>query len=87
VTPTGTDPVCSNTGTKVRGDVRSMTLAYKGESITFDMPGWYCHSCGESIHTGADMNLSDRKLNLLKAPLNSVGLPGIRGHVLVEHLD
>jgi HTH-type transcriptional regulator / antitoxin MqsA len=53
----------------VRGDVRPMTLAYKGESITFDMPGWYCHSCSESIHTGADMNLSDRKLNLLKAPV------------------
>ena len=34
-------------------DVRPMTLTYKGESITFDMPGWYCDVSDESIHTGA----------------------------------
>jgi HTH-type transcriptional regulator/antitoxin MqsA len=44
-----------------------MTLTYKGESITFDMPGWYCDQSEESIHTGVDMKVSDRKLNLLKA--------------------
>jgi HTH-type transcriptional regulator/antitoxin MqsA len=44
-----------------------MTLAYKGESITFDMPGWYCDSSDESIHTGQDMKVSDRMLNRLKA--------------------
>jgi HTH-type transcriptional regulator/antitoxin MqsA len=26
-----------------------MALTYKGECITFDMPGWYCDSCEESI--------------------------------------
>lgn len=46
--------------------VRPMTLAYKGESLTFDMPGWYCDQSEESIHTGEDMKISDRKLNLLK---------------------
>jgi HTH-type transcriptional regulator/antitoxin MqsA len=44
-----------------------MTLSYKGETITFDMPGWYCGTSDESIHTGADMKLSDRMLNRLKA--------------------
>jgi HTH-type transcriptional regulator/antitoxin MqsA len=44
-----------------------MTLTYKGESMTFDMPGWYCDQSEESIHTGEDMKVSDRKLNLLKA--------------------
>jgi len=53
--------------------VRSMTLNYKKESITFDMPGWYCDQSEESIHTGEDMKVSDRKLNLLKA--RSEGLP------------
>jgi HTH-type transcriptional regulator/antitoxin MqsA len=48
-------------------DVRTMTLTYKGEKITFDMPGWYCDQSDESIHTGADMKVSDRMLNLLKA--------------------
>jgi HTH-type transcriptional regulator/antitoxin MqsA len=48
-------------------DVRPMTLTYKDESITFDMPGWYCDQSEESIHTGADMKVSDRMLNRLKA--------------------
>jgi HTH-type transcriptional regulator/antitoxin MqsA len=47
--------------------VRPMTLTYKGESITFDMPGWYCDQSEEGIHTGADMKISDRMLNRLKA--------------------
>lgn len=51
----------------MRRDVRPMTLAYKGETITFDMPGWYCDQSDESIHTGADMKVSDRMLNRLKA--------------------
>ncbi|WP_203099683.1 type II toxin-antitoxin system MqsA family antitoxin [Skermanella rosea] len=48
-------------------DTRPMTLSYRTESITFDMPGWYCDMSGESIHTGADMKVSDRMLNRLKA--------------------
>jgi HTH-type transcriptional regulator/antitoxin MqsA len=44
-----------------------MTLSYKGETMTFAMPGWYCSTSDESIHTGADMKLSDRMLNRLKA--------------------
>jgi HTH-type transcriptional regulator/antitoxin MqsA len=31
------------------------------------MPGWYCDQSEESIHTGDDMKVSDRMLNLLKA--------------------
>jgi HTH-type transcriptional regulator/antitoxin MqsA len=47
--------------------VRPMTLTYKDQSITFDMPGWYCDDCDESIHNGKDMKVSDRMLNRLKA--------------------
>ena len=47
--------------------VRSMTLTYREESITFDMPGWYCDKSDESIHSGKDMKVSDRMLNRLKA--------------------
>jgi len=50
----------------IRG-VRPMTLSYKNQSLTFDMPGWYCDESDESIHTGDDMKFSDRMLNLLKA--------------------
>jgi HTH-type transcriptional regulator/antitoxin MqsA len=48
-------------------EVRPITLTYRGKSITFDMPGWYCEASDESIHTGADMKVSDRALNRLKA--------------------
>jgi HTH-type transcriptional regulator/antitoxin MqsA len=51
----------------MRRDARPMTLAYKGQSITFDMPGWYCDASDQSIHTGEDMKVSDRILNRLKA--------------------
>jgi HTH-type transcriptional regulator/antitoxin MqsA len=52
-----------------------MTLTYKDESITFDMPGWYCDESEESIHTGKDMKVSDRMLNLLKARSDGLLVP------------
>ena len=60
-------PICPKTGAPMHRDVRPMTLTYKGERLTFDMPGWYCDKSGESIHTGEDMKVSDRMLNRLKA--------------------
>ena len=60
-------PLCPETGTPMRRDVRPMTLAYRNETLTFDMPGWYCDASDESLHTSADMKVSDRTLNLLKA--------------------
>lgn len=62
-----TNPVCPETGTPMYRGVRPMTLTFKSKSITFDMPGWYCDRSEESIHTGEDMKVSDRMLNLLKA--------------------
>ena len=61
------DPVCPETGVPMHRDTRPMTLTYKGETITFDMPGWYCGTSKESIHSGQDMKMSDRMLNRLKA--------------------
>ena len=62
-----TNPVCPETGAPMYRGTRPMTLTYKGKNITFDMPGWYCDQSDESIHTGEDMKVSDRMLNLLKA--------------------
>jgi len=61
------NPVCPKTGGPMRRDVRSMTLTYKGESITFDQPGWYCDESDEGILVGKDLHISDRMLNRLKA--------------------
>jgi len=61
------DPVCPETGALMHRDLRPMTLTYKSQSITFDMPGWYCDGSAEGVHSGEDMKLSDRILNRLKA--------------------
>jgi HTH-type transcriptional regulator/antitoxin MqsA len=36
------------------------------------MPGWYCQSSDESLHSGDDMKLSDRALNRLKAKVEGL---------------
>lgn len=65
-------PRCPKTGLPmVRGE-RPMTIAYKGQSGTFNMPGWYCDESGESIHSGEDMAVSDRALNRLKARVDGL---------------
>lgn len=61
------DPVCPETGQPMVRGKRPMTISYKGESVTVDMPGWYCEASDESIHDGSDMKISDRALTELKA--------------------
>ena len=59
-------PVCPETGKPMVRDTRPMTITYKGQSATFEMPGWYCHESGESIHTGEDIKVSDKAMRELK---------------------
>lgn len=61
------NPLCPITGTPMVRGSKQLTLSYKGESITFDMPGWYSQTAEEGIHSGEDMKVSDRILNRLKA--------------------
>ena len=65
--PVETVPACPETGAPMYRDTRPMTVAYKGETATFDMPGWYCDASEESIHSGSDLKVSDRALTELKA--------------------
>lgn len=60
------NPLCHEDGTLMSRDIRPSILSYKGESIVVDLPGWYCPKCGESVHDGSDMKVSDRALNALK---------------------
>ena len=62
-----TVPICPETGTPMKHGLAPMTISYKDQSATFEMPGWYCDECDESIHTGDDLKVSDRMLNRLKA--------------------
>ncbi len=61
------DPTDPETGAPLRRGVRPLTLVYKGESITVDMPGWYGDGPDEGVFDPADMKVSDRALNRLKA--------------------
>ena len=42
-------PVCPETGKPMVRDTRPMTITYKGQSATFEMPGWYCHSLARAF--------------------------------------
>ena len=50
-------------------DVRDMTLEHRGRSAMTGMPGWYCVECGEGVHSGDDMAISDAALERLRAEL------------------
>ncbi|WP_018264020.1 type II toxin-antitoxin system MqsA family antitoxin [Methylobacterium sp. WSM2598] len=68
-------PLCPVSGQPMVRDVRPFTISYKGHKRTFDMPGWYCDASGESIHTRADMKVSDRELATLKAEVEHLATP------------
>ena len=60
--------ISPETGAVMKRGVRPMTLSYKGRSLVIDMPGWYADDgITDSIHSGADMKVSDRALHRLKA--------------------
>lgn len=65
-------PICPVTGQPMTRGVRPMTIFYKGQSMTFDMPGWYCDVSDQSIYTKEDMKVSDRALNRLKAEVDGL---------------
>lgn len=79
-------PLCPETGKPMVRDTLPMKISYKGQSVTIDMPGWYCHESGQSIHTGDDLKVSDKALKDLKINVENLLRPTevkrIRKHVL-----
>ena len=53
--------------------VRPIEVAYKGHSITVDLPGYYPAGEGEGVHVGKDMTVVDQALRVLKERAD--GLP------------
>jgi HTH-type transcriptional regulator / antitoxin MqsA len=68
-------PLCPETGKQMVRDTRPMELAYKGQSITIDMPGWYCKESGESVHTDEDLKISDAALKDLRTQVEHLLKP------------
>ncbi|WP_366555130.1 type II toxin-antitoxin system MqsA family antitoxin [Aquibaculum sediminis] len=69
------EQICPKSGHPMVRDIRPMTIEYQDHSLEVDMPGWYCEHCGEGVHTGKDMIVSDRALNRLKAQVEGLLLP------------
>ena len=69
------NPACPKTGDRMHRGVQPVTITYKDQSETVDMPGWYCKKCGEGIHTGEDMKESDRALARMKAKHSGLPAP------------
>jgi YgiT-type zinc finger domain-containing protein len=65
-------PVSPETGKPMVRGTRPMTISYKGQSSTFDMPGWFCEDSAESVHTAEDMKVSDAALKALKIKVEAV---------------
>ncbi len=61
------------TGETLTRGIRPFAVAYKGETITVDLPGYYPAGEGDGVHVGADMSVVDEALRTLKERIE--GLP------------
>ncbi|HEY8669742.1 MAG TPA: type II toxin-antitoxin system MqsA family antitoxin [Terriglobales bacterium] len=68
-------PVCPETGKPMVRDTRPMEVSYKGQSITIEMPGWYCDESSESVHTAEDLKVSDGALKELRLEVEKLLKP------------
>ncbi|MEA2839484.1 MAG: HTH-type transcriptional regulator / antitoxin MqsA [Methylobacteriaceae bacterium] len=64
-----------DTGEALTRGVRPFEVAYKGESITVELPGYYPAGQGEGVHVGNDMSVVDQALRALKEKIEGVPSP------------
>ena len=69
-----TKRLCYIDGNEMKREERPFEVKYKGHSETVSLPGWYC-SCGESLHSKAEMQITDAALRRLKAKEKGVFPP------------
>ena len=63
------------TGEVLTRGVRPFTVAYKGQSVTVDLPGYYPDGEGDGVHIGDDMAAMDTALRSLKERVDGVPSP------------
>ncbi|HRJ69501.1 MAG TPA: type II toxin-antitoxin system MqsA family antitoxin [Beijerinckiaceae bacterium] len=66
---------CPETGQLLTRGVRPLTITYKGESETVDLPGYYPVGEGEGVLVGEDMRASDEALARLKQKVDGIPTP------------
>src|SRR6056297_2536484 len=58
------------TGATLLRGVRTVTLTFRSQKETIELPGWYPAddpTADQGIHDARDMQISDRAINLMKA--------------------
>jgi HTH-type transcriptional regulator/antitoxin MqsA len=63
------------TGEALMRGVRPFAVAYKGESVTVELPGYYPAGEGEGVHVGEDMRVVDEALRVLKEKVDGIPSP------------
>ncbi|MBF0463119.1 MAG: type II toxin-antitoxin system MqsR family toxin [Magnetococcales bacterium] len=65
-------PVC---GCLLSREEREETCAYKGSSVTYMQPGWWCGTCDEAIFKGADNVIGNALFAELRARVDGILSP------------
>ena len=63
------------TGEPLHRGVRPFMVAYKGKSITVELPGYYPESGDDGVHVGDDMAVTDAALRKLKEDVDDIPTP------------
>jgi HTH-type transcriptional regulator/antitoxin MqsA len=56
-------------------DTRPDEVEYKGRSVTFDQPGWYCTACDEAVLDGPDAAVANEAFVDLRAEVDGLLTP------------
>lgn len=59
----------------MRRGVRPFVVAYKGKSLTVELPGYYPENGDDGVHVGDDMAVSDAALRALKEEVEGIPTP------------
>ena len=63
------------TGETLHRGVRPFMVAYKGKSITVELPGYYPENGDDGVHVGDDMAVTDAALRTLKEEVEGIPTP------------
>lgn len=63
------------TGETLQRGVRPFVVAYKGKSITVELPGYYPENGDDGVHVGDDMAVTDAALRALKEEVEGIPAP------------
>ncbi|MGH7024020.1 MAG: type II TA system antitoxin MqsA family protein [Caulobacteraceae bacterium] len=58
---------CPCRGGVMRRGARPETVSFRGESLTYEQPGWHCDACDDGILEGADNEYHDAALVMARA--------------------